>query len=132
MNLDKTRSTRRDPSAYEIAISLEKYEAQRPSSTAHANLETPPLTGLAYIKQFGDNFEPGTQAPRIAQQFNTPPDEEDTEHKTLKDVEILIIAQQHDIRVEEEREDTPDDWNSIQRQQEQIVCDLSHDDLEFE
>ncbi|CAI6082448.1 unnamed protein product [Clonostachys chloroleuca] len=86
LNLDKTRSTRRDPS--------------RPLSTAPANLETLPLTGLAYIKQFGDNFEPGTQAPRMVQRFNIPPDEEDAEHKTLKD---------HDIRVEEEREDTPDD-----------------------
>lgn len=144
LNLDKTRSNRRDPSSHEIAASLEALEARLPSSTAPAKLETPQLTGLAYIKQVGDTFEPGTQAPRKAQQARcqTPPDEEvkpsgelellqDTEHETLTDFDIMIISQQYDVRKEEEEEEESDNWNAIDKQlqsqetQEEIICALT-------
>jgi hypothetical protein len=141
--LDKTQNLRRDPSSHEIAIEAESLEARVPPSIAPANLETPRITGLAYIRQFGDILEPGTQAPRKAQasRCRTPPDEpvivireaepivesQDAEGETLTDLDLLVIAQEYDIRAEEEEEDSVDDWDDIHRQQEtqeEITCDL--------
>ncbi|CAG9956774.1 unnamed protein product [Clonostachys rosea f. rosea IK726] len=144
LNLDKTRNLRRDPSLYEIAIESESLEARVPPSTAPANLETPQVTGLTYIRQFGDTLEPGTQAPRKVQasRYRTPPDEsvivvgeagpigqsQDAEHETLTDFDILIIAQQDEVRAEDEEEDSLDNWDDLYQQQEtqeEITCDLS-------
>jgi hypothetical protein len=144
LNLDKTRNLRRNPSSHEIAIESESLEARVPPSTAPANLETPQVTGLTYIRQFGDTLEPGTQAPRKAQasRCRTPPDEsvivvgeagpigqsQDAEHETLADFDILIIAQQDEVRAEDEEEDSLDNWDDLYQQQEtqeEITCDLS-------
>ncbi|CAI6087904.1 unnamed protein product [Clonostachys chloroleuca] len=146
LNLDKTRSTRRDPSSHEIAVAAESLKARLPPppSTAPANLETPRITGLQYIQQFGDTLEPGTEAPRRAQAARcyTPPDEpiavtreagpivesQDTEGKSLTDLDRLILAHQDDIWAEEEEEDSTDDWDDIDQQQEtqeEIICNLT-------
>lgn len=146
LNLDKTRSTRRDPSLYEIAVEAESLKARLPPppSTAQANLKTPRITGLQYMQQFGDTLEPGTEAPRRAQaaRYCTPPDEpiavtreagpiiesQDTEGESLTDLDRLILAHQDDIWAEEEEEDSTDDWDNINQQQEtqeEIICDLT-------
>ncbi|CAG9938098.1 unnamed protein product [Clonostachys rosea f. rosea IK726] len=144
LNLDKTRNLRRDPLSHEVAVAIESLEARIPPSTAPASLETPQITGLAHIRQFGDTLKPGTVAPRRAQALRcrTPPDEavivtreaepivesQDAEGESLTDIDLLITAQQYDIRAEEEEEDSTDDWDDIHRQQEtqeEITCDLS-------
>lgn len=94
-----SKSTRRQPSYFEVVEAQERQEASRimPSSTAPAVMtSTSSKRGIEYLEEEGDAYEPGTEHPRGAQRArcrtpstpSTPSNhEDDAEHESYTDTQ---------------------------------------------